>query len=442
MPDPASIFESQRRARLRTAGLLGCGAACVALLGFWATFANLAMAFAVGINVHPATAAAVAADPLRVCGIAASAFVAIWAALAGGLYLWSGRAVPAALGAKPADPETPLGRRVSRRMELVLLAAGRAGAGPALHVWDTPAANAFASGRSLSAGSVTVTRGLVEALGDDELEAVLGHEVAHLLNRDVVPHVQAVAFVLMVLGVGAAGAVLCALILAAGVLAVAAIAGLATLAIWFVAAMAEGEEAGAIAALVFLVALVGICLFAIYWALAALVVAFLLMAAVAAVFGALCLSCGLSLRAEAGCLSHEREYLADACAAQWTRNPAALAAALEKVASTGPPLALGGLLLEPLLFGRVRGDDQPWKRRAGRLFSTHPPVTRRIAVLRGMIPSGAPVPPEAAAGKILRVLSRTVPPVLIAAAVAGTLYLLHRRPDLLLAFFDLSAVRA
>lgn len=56
---------------------------------------------------------------------------------------------------------------------------------PKLEIIETHARNAFASGISESTYSITVTRGLMNALTKEELEAVLGHELTHILNRDV-----------------------------------------------------------------------------------------------------------------------------------------------------------------------------------------------------------------------------------------------------------------
>lgn len=56
---------------------------------------------------------------------------------------------------------------------------------PRLYMIDTPALNAYASGLSEKNYAVTVTSGIVEALDDAELEAVLAHELTHIMNRDV-----------------------------------------------------------------------------------------------------------------------------------------------------------------------------------------------------------------------------------------------------------------
>ena len=56
---------------------------------------------------------------------------------------------------------------------------------PRLEIIETHARNAFASGIDQKSFTVTVTRGLMNSLSKDELEAVLAHELAHILNRDV-----------------------------------------------------------------------------------------------------------------------------------------------------------------------------------------------------------------------------------------------------------------
>ncbi len=65
------------------------------------------------------------------------------------------------------------------------LCISRGMAMPKLEIIETHARNAFASGVNNSTYSITVTRGLMNSLAKDELEAVLGHELTHILNRDV-----------------------------------------------------------------------------------------------------------------------------------------------------------------------------------------------------------------------------------------------------------------
>src|SRR4030043_327082 len=55
---------------------------------------------------------------------------------------------------------------------------------PSIYIIDDPAMNAFATGRDPKKASVTVTSGLLQKLNRDELQGVVGHEMAHIKNRD------------------------------------------------------------------------------------------------------------------------------------------------------------------------------------------------------------------------------------------------------------------
>jgi heat shock protein HtpX len=66
---------------------------------------------------------------------------------------------------------------------------------PKLNVIETDAMNAFASGINDRSYSVTLTRGLIDKLDSDEIEAVMGHELTHIMNRDVRLLIVAVIFV-------------------------------------------------------------------------------------------------------------------------------------------------------------------------------------------------------------------------------------------------------
>jgi heat shock protein HtpX len=65
---------------------------------------------------------------------------------------------------------------------------------PALQIMETPALNAYAAGLREGQYTIAVTRGLVDTLADDELEAVLAHELTHIRNRDTQMMVIAVIF--------------------------------------------------------------------------------------------------------------------------------------------------------------------------------------------------------------------------------------------------------
>ena len=66
---------------------------------------------------------------------------------------------------------------------------------PDIYIIDDPALNAFATGRDVNHASVAITAGLLQKLNRDELQGVLGHEIAHIKNRDVM--LMAVSAVLL-----------------------------------------------------------------------------------------------------------------------------------------------------------------------------------------------------------------------------------------------------
>lgn len=196
---------------------------------------------------------------------------------------------------------------------------------PALRIIETPALNAYATGLSERQASVTVTRGLMDSLNDDELEAVLAHELTHIINRDVRLLVISVIFVGIISFVGqvfARGMLHGSLSRAGG------------------ARRGGGGNAGVL----------------IIVALAIVALAYVL---------------AIMIRFA---MSRKREYMADAGAVELTRNPDAMISALNKIS------------------GRSAIEDAPEEVRqmfldndtasfAG-LFTTHPPIPKRIAALQ------------------------------------------------------------
>src|SRR5579871_1807889 len=190
---------------------------------------------------------------------------------------------------------------------------------PRLYIIETDAMNAYASGVDQRSYSITVTSGLLAQLNDDELEAVLAHELTHILDRDV-------------------------RLLLVTILFVGAISFLAQL-LWRslrVISFGRSRRGGG-----------G-------------VVIFILAAAIVAAVGYLL---ALVLRFA---ISREREYLADAGSVDLTKHPEALVSALRKIA-TNPavphvPSEVRQMFIEnpPSVFA---------------LFDTHPPIDARIKVL-------------------------------------------------------------
>jgi heat shock protein HtpX len=205
---------------------------------------------------------------------------------------------------------------------------------PRLAVAPTDVPNAFAAGRSPRDAVVVVTRGLLARLGDEELEAVLAHELAHVANRD--------AFVMTLVG---APAMLGHRIFD-----------------WVIGA--PGRAQGAAKIPVFLVLLYGFFVLLFGWILYAVATALVMT------------------------VSRYREYVADRGAVLLTGAPEQLMSALQRLASDMPLIpredlrAVAGanaffILPAEATAGGFEIDPQ-------RLFRSHPPLECRLARLGGV----------------------------------------------------------
>jgi heat shock protein HtpX len=200
---------------------------------------------------------------------------------------------------------------------------------PRVFLIDHPAPNAFAVGRTPERACVAVTTGLLARLNRDELQGVIAHEVAHIANRDTL---------VMTLAGTTLGAIviLCDLYLR-------------SLRFRSPVARRSSRDNNGGAALLMVLAL--------------------LLAVLAPLFAQLLyFAC-----------SRKREYLADACAAQFTRYPEGLANALEKIAGGASTLPSDSRVLAPLYIvpQAASGSSGSW-------LATHPPTAERIKILRAM----------------------------------------------------------
>ena len=164
---------------------------------------------------------------------------------------------------------------------------------PALRLIEDPDLNAFASGVHEGQFSITVTRGLLEELDRDELEAVLGHELTHIINRDVRTMIIAAVF--------------------AGIISL--VAQVIARLLWFRGGDRDVRRGGVLM-------LIGI--------------------ASAAIAGVLAVVIRMAI-------SRQREFIADAGSVELTRNPDAMISALQKVsgrAHLDAPEEVRGLFLE------------------------------------------------------------------------------------------------
>ncbi len=279
-------------------------------------------------------------SPFPIAGLLA---LAIGTAAAAGGYVGGDRAVLASSGAVPigqalAAASSPDGRlkltQVENVVEEMAIAAGLPK--PAVYVIADPDPNAFATGRDPDHASIAVTEGLVNALTREELQGVVAHEMSHVRNYDIR---------LMTVVAALVGAVLL-------------LSDWGTRGMWWGGGRRRGsrDQGGGSLGIVLLVLwIVGIVLAPIVGQMLAMLV------------------------------SRQREYLADASGAELTRNPQALASALEKIESAAEPTksikrgTANLCIADPL--GRKVGLREG---AVADLFASHPPMVKRIAALRTM----------------------------------------------------------
>ena len=188
------------------------------------------------------------------------------------------------------------------------------------------APNAFATGRNQEHALIAFTTGILDAMDRDQLQGVIAHEMAHVANRDTL--VSAVAAT-------TAGAI-------------AILSDMLTRMMWFGGGRDRDRESNGNP-----IALVFSLLILILAPLAAMLLK--------------------------SAISRKRESLADATAVAFTRNPAGLRSALEVLASDSTVVrqksnSIAHIWIESPLDGKS----------VSKLFSTHPPIAERIAVLKAM----------------------------------------------------------
>jgi heat shock protein HtpX len=231
--------------------------------------------------------------------------------------------INAATGSKPLERRE--NKRVYNLVENLCIANGMKM--PKVNVIEDESLNAFASGISNTTYTVSLSRGIIDKLSDEELEGVIAHELAHIRNRDVRLLIISIIFV--------------------GIFAF--IANVAFRSLRF-GAFTRNRSGGKNNAPVILVVLI--------------------LSAVA-YFISLLLRFGIS---------RSREYMADAGAAEMTRKPWALAGALRKI--SGDPLieAVNNRDVAQMFIENPQlSDKKGFSLRS--IFSTHPPIEKRIAVL-------------------------------------------------------------
>ncbi len=204
---------------------------------------------------------------------------------------------------------------------------------PAVYGIDTPAMNAFATGRDPQHAAIAVTSGLRQRLKRDELQGVIAHELSHVRNLDT----RFMTLMAVLVGV------------------VVLIADMGSRAIFYGGRRRSGDRGGGPIMLV-------IILLAVVLAIIAPVFATLIQLAV----------------------SRQREFLADASAARMTRYPEGLARALEVLAADTEPMHAASRATAHLFIVQPMMANGQRLREGGSMWSSHPPIEERVERLRSI----------------------------------------------------------
>ena len=259
--------------------------------------------------------------------------------------------VLASVHARPLMPDSPNHQMVIDVVQEMAIAAQMPV--PRAYIIDDEAPNAFATGRDPQHSVICVTQGLVDTMDREELQGVLGHEMAHIRDYDI--------RTMMMIAVLVGG--------------VAMLADFVYRWMWFGGfgggggrrggSRDEGGNAGALIA-----------------------IAVLVLAVLAPIFSQLI----------AMAVSRRREYLADAASVEFTRNPRALLRALERIAQTESPLKTASRGVAHLfIVNPLEGAQEDDEGLLDNLLSTHPPLSRRIARLHALLGEAPPAAPADAA---------------------------------------------
>lgn len=246
--------------------------------------------------------------------------VGVWFAIA---YFSHSALIQMATGARPLERRENM--RVYNLVENLCISQGMKM--PKVFVIEDDSLNAYASGIKESTFSVTLSRGIIHKLNDAELEGVIAHELSHIRNRDVRLLIISIVFV--------------------GIFAF--LSQIAMRSLFFSGGRRRDKDNSG-----------------------AIMIAALIITAVA-YFISLLLRFGISRR---------REYMADAGAAEMTRNPQALASALRKISEDPYIEAVQNQDVAQLFIDH----PSPKKKSSfsiNELFATHPPIEKRIQVLEG-----------------------------------------------------------
>ncbi len=249
--------------------------------------------------------------------------VLVWFLIA---YFAHGKMISMATGSKPLERKENM--RVYNLVENLCMSVGMPM--PKVNIIESDALNAFASGLKEKNATVTLTRGIIEKLEDDELEGVIAHELMHIRNRDIRLLVVTVVFV--------------------GIFAfVVQIAFRSFLYGNIGGNRRRGKDSGG-GQLMIVILIVSFIAYLI-----SMVFKF--------------------------ALSRKREYMADSGAAEMTRKPWALASALKKISVNHHVKVKSEEVQQMFIENTPKDTSAGLFGGLGGLFSTHPPIEKRIQFL-------------------------------------------------------------
>ncbi|MDD3721847.1 MAG: M48 family metallopeptidase [Lutibacter sp.] len=250
-----------------------------------------------------------------------TSIVLVWFLIA---YFAHGKMIAMATGSKPLERKENM--RVYNLVENLCMSVGMKM--PKINIIESDALNAFASGLQEKNYSVTLTRGIIEKLDDNELEGVIAHELMHIRNKDVRLLVVAIIFV--------------------GIFSFVVQIAFRSFLYGGMGNRRNNKDSGKLMIVILAVSLIAYLISMIF----------------------------------KFSLSRKREYMADSGAAEMTRKPWALASALKKISGNHHVAEVKSEEVQQMfientpqdtsanLFGGLKG-----------LFSTHPPIEKRIQFL-------------------------------------------------------------
>ncbi|WP_162415475.1 M48 family metallopeptidase [Cyclobacterium roseum] len=244
--------------------------------------------------------------------------VVIWFVIA---YFFHTKMISGAAGSKPLERKENM--RVYNLLENLCISKGMRM--PKIQIIEDPALNAFASGINEKTYTVTLTRGIIDELNDEELEGVIAHELMHIRNKDVRLLIISIIFV--------------------GIFSF--IAQILFRSMLFGGGRRRGKNDNRAMIIALVIALVAFLLSMLF----------------------------------RFAISRKREYMADSGAAEMTKKPWALAAALSKISGNFRVQTVKSDDVAELFIENKPDKSSGMVSAITGLFATHPPIEKRIKIL-------------------------------------------------------------